>query len=151
MWSIGMWRLPYRACVTASTRAGISPSNLTHVVGLLWSLRPGRCGCNRKWIIFKLNSRIDGQHFLWNCTQMNATRPRWILVNIISGNSLVPSGNKPLPDHSSLSSMTPYSVPKAQWFKWSSVISWTYSTSFITRETGIKHCSQHCDCWCQTL
>ena len=29
---------------------------------------------------------------------MNATRPYWWLVNIGSGNGLVPSGNKPLPE-----------------------------------------------------
>ena len=29
---------------------------------------------------------------------MNATIPRWSLVNIGSGNGLVPSGNKPLPE-----------------------------------------------------
>ena len=34
-------------------------------------------------------------HFLWNYHQ---TRPRWWLVDIGSGNGLVPSGNKPLPE-----------------------------------------------------
>ena len=29
---------------------------------------------------------------------MNATGPYWWLVNIVSGNGLVPSGNKPLPE-----------------------------------------------------
>ena len=29
---------------------------------------------------------------------MNATTPNWSLVNIGSGNGLVPSGNKPLPE-----------------------------------------------------
>ena len=36
------------------------------------------------------------EHFLWNCPQVNATRPQR-LVNIASGNGLVPSVNKPLP------------------------------------------------------
>ena len=38
------------------------------------------------------------KYFLWNCYQVNATTPQWsTLVNIGSGNDLVPSGNKPLP------------------------------------------------------
>ena len=36
------------------------------------------------------------QYFLWNCYQVNATTPHWSLVNIGSGNGLVPSGKKPL-------------------------------------------------------
>ena len=36
------------------------------------------------------------KYFLWNCYQVNATTPHWSLVNIGSGNGLVPSGNKPL-------------------------------------------------------
>ena len=36
--------------------------------------------------------------FLWNCFQVNATTPHWSSVNIGSGNGLVPSGNKPLPE-----------------------------------------------------
>ena len=35
---------------------------------------------------------------MWNCPQVNATRPHWQLLNIGSGNGLVPSGNKPLPE-----------------------------------------------------
>ena len=38
------------------------------------------------------------KYFLWNCYQVYATTPRWSLVNIGSGNGLVPSGNKPLPE-----------------------------------------------------
>ena len=37
-------------------------------------------------------------YFLWNCYQVNATTPHWSLVNTDSGNGLVPSGNKPLPE-----------------------------------------------------
>ena len=37
----------------------------------------------------------SGAFFLWNCPQVNATRPHWLLVNIIgSGNRSAPSGNK---------------------------------------------------------
>ena len=38
------------------------------------------------------------EHFLWNSSQENATEPLWWKVNIGSGNGLVPSGNKSLPD-----------------------------------------------------
>ena len=37
-------------------------------------------------------------HFLWNCPQVNATRLCSRRVNISSGNGLVPSGTKPLPE-----------------------------------------------------
>ena len=37
-------------------------------------------------------------YFLWNCYQVNATTPHWLLVNIGSVNGLVLSGNKPLPE-----------------------------------------------------
>ena len=35
---------------------------------------------------------------MWNWVQMNATKPQWWLVTIGSGNGLMPSGNKPLPE-----------------------------------------------------
>ena len=38
------------------------------------------------------------EYSLWNCLQVNATRPYWWLVNISSGNGLVSPGNKPLPE-----------------------------------------------------
>ena len=38
------------------------------------------------------------EYFMWNCPQVNATRPDWWQVNIGSGNGLVPSGKKPLPE-----------------------------------------------------
>ena len=50
------------------------------------SLAPGRCGCNLNWIIFKLFSDRYLEHFLWNCPQVNTTRPHWWLVNIGAGN-----------------------------------------------------------------
>ena len=34
----------------------------------------------------------------WDCPELNATRLHWWLTNTYSGNGLVPSGNKPLPD-----------------------------------------------------
>ena len=49
-------------------------------------------------IIFKLTPRID--IFMWNCPQVTATRPHWslLVVNICSGDGLMPSGNKSLPE-----------------------------------------------------
>ena len=38
------------------------------------------------------------KYLLWNCPHMDATGPYWWWVNIGSGNGLVPSGNKPLPE-----------------------------------------------------
>ena len=38
------------------------------------------------------------RYLLQNCTQMNATGPYWLQVNIGSGDGLVPSGNKSLPE-----------------------------------------------------
>ena len=38
------------------------------------------------------------RHLLWNCPNMNATGLHWLSVNICSGNGLVLSGNKPLPE-----------------------------------------------------
>ena len=36
--------------------------------------------------------------FFWNCPNINVTGLHWWSVNIGSGNGLVPSGNKPLPE-----------------------------------------------------
>ena len=38
------------------------------------------------------------RHLLWNCPNMNVTELHWWSVNIDSGNGLVSSGNKPLPE-----------------------------------------------------
>ena len=55
------------------------------------SLVPRIFGYCLNLVNFKLMSTID-------CYQVNATTPYWSLVNIGSGNGLVPSGNKPLPE-----------------------------------------------------
>ena len=58
------------------------------------SLAPGRFQFN-----FQANfSEWWLRYLLRNCPQMNATKPYWWSVNIGSGNGLVPSGNKPLPE-----------------------------------------------------
>ena len=38
------------------------------------------------------------EHFLWNYHPVDAIKPHWLLVNIASDDSLVLSGNKPLPE-----------------------------------------------------
>ena len=48
-------------------------------------------------VIFKQILVIDGlRHLLWNCPHKNVIGLHWWLVNIGSGNGLVPSGNKSL-------------------------------------------------------
>ena len=55
-----------------------------------------KSGWNFKSVIFKLKDRYLKQ-LLQNCLQISATIPYWWLVNIGSGNGLVPISNKPLP------------------------------------------------------
>ena len=62
------------------------------------------CGLWQMWRKYQNSNvqvHIKGrylEHLLWNCLQLNATRPHWWLVNTGSGDGLVPSGNKPLPE-----------------------------------------------------
>ena len=37
-------------------------------------------------------------HSVWNCSPLNATEPHWWYVMTGSGNGLMPSGSKPLPE-----------------------------------------------------
>ena len=63
-------------------------------------LAPGIWGCNLKNMIIKFirqNSNFQG-HLLCSCSPINVIILHWRLVNIGSGNGLVPLGNKPLPD-----------------------------------------------------
>ena len=53
---------------------------------------------SRLWNFWWIKTYTTFKYFLWNCYQVNATTPHWSLVNIGSGNGLVPSGNKPLPE-----------------------------------------------------
>ena len=55
------------------------------------SLAPVRRGCN-------FQTQIKNTNLLWNCSQSNATKPCWSLANVSSGNGVMPSGNKPLPE-----------------------------------------------------
>ena len=61
------------------------------------SLALGRWGCNLKLVNFLWGIDILNI-ILWNCPQVNAPRTHWWSVNIGSGNGLVPSCNKPLPE-----------------------------------------------------
>ena len=63
------------------------------------SLAPGKFEWDFRHVIFKQILVIDG----WGISceialNMNDTGRQWGLVNIGSGNGLVPSGNKPLPE-----------------------------------------------------
>ena len=49
-------------------------------------------------MIFEIKSRDILCISCWIVRKLNATRPHWWLVSIGSGNGLVPSGNKPLPE-----------------------------------------------------
>ena len=78
------------------------------------------------------------KHFLWNCPQVNARRPLPWLVNIGSGNGLVPSGNKPLPEPILTRSMSPYSIARPQWVN-STVLSTDFYPSAL-RPEGYCRC-----------
>ena len=63
------------------------------------SLAPGRFDFSLKINKFQTHFKDKYlKYFLWNCYQVNATTPHRSLVNIGSGNDLVPSGTKPLPE-----------------------------------------------------
>ena len=78
---------------------------------------------------FRCNFPIDFsdwwlRHFLWSCPNMNVTGLHWWSVNIGSGNGLVLSGNKPLPEPM----LTQISV--VIWCHWAR-IEWVHSSSQI--------------------
>ena len=63
------------------------------------SLAPGKFEWNFRHVIFKQILVIDGWDFSCEITLiMKVTGLHWWSVNIGSGNGLVPSGNKPLPE-----------------------------------------------------
>ena len=70
--------------------------NITIHSAAINSLASGGFGYGLKLVNF--NNKHLKYFFLWNCYQVNATKPHWSLVNIGSGNGLVPSGNTPLPE-----------------------------------------------------
>ena len=68
------------------------------VVVLLINLLACRwCRCNLEWVIFKLISTLDIFNISWEIV-LRWMPQDWCLVNIGSGNGLVPSGNKALPE-----------------------------------------------------
>ena len=63
------------------------------------SLAPGKFEWNFRYVNFPKDfSDWWLRHLLWNCPDMNVNWLHWWSVNIGSGNGLVPSGNKPLPE-----------------------------------------------------
>ena len=102
--------LPISFCrwsyIIFSTMARVSPSKSDswggsrhegHIHRFINSLAPELFDYSHKLVNFKLISN-SFKYFLGNCYQVNATTPHWSLVDIGSGNGLVPSGNKPLPE-----------------------------------------------------
>ena len=65
--------------------------------GIFNSLAPGKLEWNFRHVVSKIFSDWWLRYLLWNCPTMNVTGHRWS-VNIGSGNGLVLSGNKPLPE-----------------------------------------------------
>ena len=61
------------------------------------SLTPGKFEWNFRYVILK-QILVILRHGLWNCPNVNITGIYWWPVIIGSGNGLVPSGNKPLPE-----------------------------------------------------
>ena len=47
---------------------------------------------------YLLGYTVHLKYLLWNCPQMNDTRPHWRLVNTCSGNGMVPTDNMPSPE-----------------------------------------------------
>ena len=62
------------------------------------SLSPGRSACDFECVNFKHSLGIDLEYSSKYCTGINTIGSCWYWVNIGSGNGLVPSGNKPLPE-----------------------------------------------------
>ena len=80
-------------------RCNHARSRTTFRVNHVNSLAPGKCSWNVKLAYSNFQTQIKDrylEYFVWNWHQVNATRPQRLLVNIASGNGLVPSGIKPL-------------------------------------------------------
>ena len=118
----------FRFCIQSNTRSNPSNHwdhcqicKSFSFVGALWnrkkyiitvmsyqcfnSLAPGKFEWNFRFVIFIRILVIAGwgiycwlRNLLWNCPNINVTGLNWWSVNISSGNGLVPSGNKPLPE-----------------------------------------------------
>ena len=71
---------------------------ITFNVNTLNSLASGKFEWNYRHVVFKQILVIDGWGIFCEIALMNVTGLHWQLVNIGSGNGLVPSGNKPLPE-----------------------------------------------------
>ena len=83
------------------------------VLCLFNSLAPGKSGWNFRYIIFKQILLINVISIsLWICAQVKAKGLHWWSVNTGSGNGLVPSGSKPLPEAMLPRPMLPYDVTR---------------------------------------
>ena len=84
-------------------------SDVGYMVLSINSLSPRRCDSNSKSMIFKIYRIVAPT--VWNSSLVNAKKPHQWEVNIGSGNGLVPSGNKPLPEPI----LTQICVTRPQW------------------------------------
>ena len=96
------------------------------------SLAPSRFWLTFRWSDFQTNFNDWWLSYLpWNYPQMNVTGPFWWLVNIGSGNGLVLSGNKPLPEPMLTQIYVTIGITRPQWVKipqskYCSMISWMH-------------------------
>ena len=101
-WLVGssssLWCHKILGCLQARTLGQAGEGQLGD--GEFNSLAPGKFKWKFRYGIFKRIWVIDGwlRHLLWKYHDMNVTGLHWWSVNIGSGNGLVPSGNKPLPE-----------------------------------------------------
>ena len=79
---------------------------------------------NKKGIVYRYQATVSGGH---------ATRHhRWWLVDIGSGNSLVPTGIKPLPEPMlTLIYMLPYDISEPQWVKLCTFPQWLWNVAGV--------------------
>ena len=99
--SAGMGNFLYLFCWLVMQKGCDTIADALELLSFRWlnSLAPGRFEWNFKQVIFKLI--FSGwwlRYSLWNYPQVILIGTYWWQVNIGSGNGLVPSGNKPLPE-----------------------------------------------------
>ena len=106
LWSIGRTNCSYYSTrvdlyshqILLSGYVLASDGLTIHYIQLINSLATGKFEWNFRHLIFKQILVIDGWGISCEIALMNVTELRWWSVNIGSGNGLVPSGNKPLPE-----------------------------------------------------
>ena len=91
-------------------------------------------GLSHETMVCAVCLSIFFEYFLWNCAHVNTARLHWWLFNIVSGNGLVPSGNKPSPEPMLIQvyvAIWPYVITglgKGLSPVWLQAITWTITT-----------------------